>query len=479
MISSKISNVLHYLNSLELRVKDKNSKILVTGDVNAGKSSLINALIRQDIMPTDQQPCTSVFCEILPVSKNAFKEEIHAIKNVQTYHSDDPSTFDLISAEKMKDIVADEHSPYVWLKLYIQVNFSFLDDEEIILKGQEKEEGASNDSLEGPLEISLIDSPGLNHDFLQTMNLFAQQEDIDVIIFLVNAANHLTLSASEFLRSATKEKDYIFVVVNRFDDIKNQDKCRRVVLQQISQVLPKTFEASNELVHFVSAREYSSAISKEGEYPDTNLYYRAFVDLKRALRSYIIEKRPITKLLPAKTYLLNLLHDCLFLSIHNQTTGRAAISELEFENDRKNPVLEQLEKCKSDITLKLDQIVEDVSNDILNHSVKVLGEFALTFEDTLLFPEWPGCFGYFKYFDSLSKQINASSLACLQVAVEHAKISVQQALNNMMFFTDKTIPQGVDWKSITLQAYLAQDCIDINFSKIHSSHFPLAVSWSC
>jgi mitofusin len=46
----------------------------------------------------------------------------------------------------------------------------------------------------GVVDISLIDSPGLNIDGVKTMALFAQQEEIDVVVFVVNAANHFTLS---------------------------------------------------------------------------------------------------------------------------------------------------------------------------------------------------------------------------------------------------------------------------------------------
>lgn len=46
----------------------------------------------------------------------------------------------------------------------------------------------------GVVDISLIDSPGLNIDSMKTTALFAQQDEIDVVIFVVNSENHFTLS---------------------------------------------------------------------------------------------------------------------------------------------------------------------------------------------------------------------------------------------------------------------------------------------
>jgi mitofusin len=46
----------------------------------------------------------------------------------------------------------------------------------------------------GVVDIALIDSPGLNTDSIKTTAVFARQEEIDVVVFVVSAENHFTLS---------------------------------------------------------------------------------------------------------------------------------------------------------------------------------------------------------------------------------------------------------------------------------------------
>jgi replication fork clamp-binding protein CrfC len=88
------------------------------------------------------------------------------------------------------------------------------------------------------VDIFLIDAPGLNRDSLKTTALFARQEEIDIVVFVVSAENHFTLSAKEFLSNASNEKAYLFIVVNKYDQIKNKDKCKRLVLEQIKELRP-------------------------------------------------------------------------------------------------------------------------------------------------------------------------------------------------------------------------------------------------
>lgn len=65
LLDGKISQSVKHLLSLRDRIEDTSSKVLITGDLNAGKSTFCNALLRRKVLPEDQQPCTSIFCEVL------------------------------------------------------------------------------------------------------------------------------------------------------------------------------------------------------------------------------------------------------------------------------------------------------------------------------------------------------------------------------------------------------------------------------
>ena len=96
-----IANLLHdlsdasikHVDKLQTRIQDTSSKVLITGDLNAGKSTLVNALLRRDVMPVDQQPCTTMFCEVTDAAENNGVEEVHIVNRGMTYTIKDESTF--------------------------------------------------------------------------------------------------------------------------------------------------------------------------------------------------------------------------------------------------------------------------------------------------------------------------------------------------------------------------------------------------
>jgi len=194
-LDSKILESTRHLEKLYMRISDTSSKVLITGDLNAGKSTFVNAVLRKTVVPQDQQPCTAGFCEVIDAKNNNGIEEVHAIDNPEAYNRDDPTTFTRFQLDHLKQVVTENAHQYSLFKIYCN------DD-------RTEEESLLNN---GVVDISLIDSPGLNIDSLKTTALFAQQEEIDVIVFMVNAENHFTLSGKQFLQNAGKEKGiYIY-----------------------------------------------------------------------------------------------------------------------------------------------------------------------------------------------------------------------------------------------------------------------------
>ena len=288
LLDERIVTAIHHIEKLRLRVEDTSSKVLVTGDLNAGKSTFVNALLRREVMPADQQPCTTAFCEVHDAAENEGKEEIHIVLDGKVYDIKDASTYTTAELSHLEDIVTDNEHTLRMIRLYLA------------------DTRAPSESLlnNGVVDISLIDAPGLNRDSVKTTAVFARQEEIDVVVFVVSAENHFTLSAQEFLQTASNEKAYIFIVVNKYDQIKNKAKCRRLILEHIRQLSPRTYEDAEDLVHFVDS---ASALQPYTANP-------AFDDLEQSLRSFVLVKRCKSKLHLVSTYLCKLLSDIQLLA---------------------------------------------------------------------------------------------------------------------------------------------------------------------
>jgi mitofusin len=172
-----------HVSKLVKRVSDTTSRVLVTGDLNAGKSTLVNALLRRDLVHTDQQPCTTGFCEIVSSAMHpSGAQVVHAITDPSAYNVADRSTFTALDFSALK-----RQQEARLCKVYVD------DDASGLLKN-------------GLADVTLIDSPGLNRDSAKTMAVFAQNSEIDAVIFVVGAENHFTLSVKTLTRIITNPR---------------------------------------------------------------------------------------------------------------------------------------------------------------------------------------------------------------------------------------------------------------------------------
>ncbi|KAJ3153904.1 mitofusin [Geranomyces variabilis] len=386
LLESKLLECTAHLDRLQARISDTRSKVLVTGDLNAGKSTFVNAVLRREIVPDDQQPCTALFAEVVDAEQNQGLEEVHGINNPLAYDRTDPTTFTRFDFKHLRQVVEDNDEEYELLKVYC------------------KDKRGRADSLlhNGVVDISLIDSPGLNIDSIKTTALFSQQEEIDVIVFVVNAENHFTLSAREFLTTAGKEKAYIFIVVNRFDQIRRKDRCRRDILEQIRQISPATYDNADTLVHFVSAKQSLNHV--EGADMEGTMVPE-FHKLEGALRSFILEKRSRSKLAPAQIYLQNLLADVVSVAQHNADQAAVSAQHLAQEMEASSPIYSRMLEIKTTVLDDIDQTIDATAEAVRAHAQKQLAHFVDNVDEYAEDVEWHGPLYVWQYAKDLRNRL--------------------------------------------------------------------------
>ena len=450
LLDGKISHSVKHLLSLRERIEDTASKVLITGDLNAGKSTFCNALLRRKVLPEDQQPCTSVFCEVLDARENSGVEEVHAVHKEMQYNRNDESTYDVYALHELENIVVD-NSIYMQCKIYV------------------KDVRAIDESLlnNGVVDIALIDAPGLNSDSLKTTAVFARQEEIDVVVFVVSAANHFTLSAKDFIQNAAAEKAYMFMVVNGFDQIRDKARCERMILEQIGKLSPRTYKEAAELVHFVSSNAIpvapavtagsagsggsgggdggdSDPHGDDDPNPDNNSHkdeneddkgkgkgkekekerekIRDFEGLEESLRRFVLEKRSRSKLAPARTYLLNLLADLSALASVNRDVAQSELKRVTDELAELEPAYEDGKKKQVELADQVDKCIDASCDDVYNNTRSTLSDTIARVSEADLGVEYPGLFSVFQYAEDLKlamlDQISASVSNCEDYARE-------------------------------------------------------------
>ena len=426
LLDERISLSLNHIDKLRLRVEDTSSKVLVTGDLNAGKSTFVNALLRREVMPVDQQPCTTAFCEVHDAAENQGKEEVHVLRDDVTYDINDESTFTRSTIGHLEDIFGEKEDTQRMIKLYLA------------------DTRAPSESLlnNGVVDISLIDAPGLNRDSLKTTALFARQEEIDVVVFVVSAENHFTLSAKEFLWNASNEKAYLFIVVNKYDQIKNKEKCRRLVLEQIKQLSPRTYEDAEDLVHFVDS---ATALQPFTANP-------AFDDLESSLRSFVLVKRSKSKLHPVSTYLSNLLSDIELLAGANAIVADIELQNAQSDLEQSRPVLEKMKNGRDVLDNGLLAVEDEGAMEsssrtrlILSTALERVGQGKLGVDKPLIaMPTYPGFFGLWNYARDVRRALLTSLDAAVKLAEDDARVITSSGVDKIKALGEEHLPEGVE-----------------------------------
>ncbi|KAJ1846401.1 mitofusin, partial [Coemansia sp. RSA 2708] len=400
LLDERLAQCAAHIDKLIARVADRASKILVTGDLNAGKSTLVNALVRRDILPHDQQPCTQLFCEVVDAGLNGGVEEIHAVPDIAAYSPRDAATYVRVARDALEDVVMENDEQYQQLKFYTH-----------------ERRGAHEGLLRnGVADVALIDSPGLNRDSLKTTQLFARQEEIDVVVFVVNAENHFTLSGQDFLLTAGNEKAHIFIVVNRFDAIRRRDRCERMILDQIRDLSPLTYAERADLVHFVSAHEQLAGGSA------------AFARMERSLRAFTLEQRFKSKLAPAQRYASNVLRDVGVLAAANVAAATRRIQDINAVLRDGMPRYEALLELRADASRRADAVLDGSCAEVRRHTTAHLATTQLHLQDAAEKVAYGGLLALWTYAENVLLAIvrhlehevaECDRFACF--AIQHAR----------------------------------------------------------
>ena len=436
LLDEKFSQIIHHLRNLKARIDDITSKVLITGDLNSGKSSFCNALLRRDVMPVDQQPCTNVFCEIINYQENNSIEEVHAVPIGSIYNIKDENTYNKFPLKKLEDLVY-ENDKYSILKVYINDNRSV---DGSLLKN-------------GVVDIRLIDAPGLNLDSYQTMQLFSRQEEIDLVIFVVNAENHFTLSGREFISNVNNDKKFTFIVVNKFDSIKRKDKCVEKIMQQVGDLAPETHKDSDDFVHFISSSEVLNNNSSPrggdggpgGNPNDPNgpngngPMGRNFDRLEASLRNFVLDKRSASKLLPAKNYLTKIFKETLLLINMNIEDYKKSKEQLSSELNVIKPKYDEIIKVSVKVNEKIMSIIDECSEDVYTTTRENINKTIQGFAEVKEIDKSVTLFNIDQFIQATKLKVVHDILSCIEDSEDYARLQTLHSIQDIRALGKKVL----------------------------------------
>ncbi len=197
------------LDKLANEIRKGIFKVIVLGDINAGKSTLINAMLGHEILPTSVVPATAIITIFAYGGNN---EKIP--KEVAVYKTGIKNPILL----PWDDFIKEYQLTYKYRKTHNKKNFvdSFADIEYAQIE-------CSYRLLEHG--VQLIDSPSLNHTLDYDSLCIRFLEQSQAVIFLLNAGLMLNEWEIKFIEQqlGSGRLNHVFFVVNKIDLLEDEE----------------------------------------------------------------------------------------------------------------------------------------------------------------------------------------------------------------------------------------------------------------
>lgn len=276
------------------KIKSHNFRIAVVGEFSKGKSTLLNALLEEEIQPVRAIACSGTL-SVLKYGKS---------KRVICHNKDGTKTEIPFEEYKVKAAISEKTAVGNRSEELKQSQLS-----EIIFEHPEL------DLCRHGVEI--IDSPGLNEHPDRTAITVRLLENTDAVIFLTSALQVLTQGERELLQELITQlnngdlsdrANNLFVVVNFMDQLQTETD-----LLQVKELVSNFLQGDLNLIeednriHFISAYQALRAnlSGKKNDYSDQ---FRHFTS---SLEDFLSTDRREIKLQQTKSKINSLVKTCL------------------------------------------------------------------------------------------------------------------------------------------------------------------------
>lgn len=340
------------------KIKDTSDKlqsqcfrVVVVGEFSKGKSTLLNALLGEEIQPVRDLPCSGTVTilkygsqrRVICRYKDGREEKISPEQYQEKASISEEEALE--SAEEVEEVIAKSEIA------------------EIVFEHPDLELCSNG--------VEIIDSPGLNEQAKRTEITEQVLKTADAVIFLISAQNALTEKEKKLLLELKKELNYgkenegarnIFIVVNFFDLLRREESRKQIPQKVENFVKNKNVLAGENRIHFISAQSALDAVLSGQENDE---YLKSFQNFASSLEKFLTVERGS-------------------LSLHNSAAGLKQIINISCEElNQKQKILEgKLTVYQQDKPKIFEQMAEVSGRDV---KIRVLAEELMeqTLEETL------------------------------------------------------------------------------------------------
>ncbi|MGD1919497.1 MAG: dynamin family protein, partial [Pleurocapsa sp.] len=332
-------------------------RLLVLGDLKRGKSTFLNALLGERILPSDVNPCTALLTIL------RYGEEKKAI----VYFKDNrpPQYLQLDAFKQQYTINADEAKD-----LEKKDTLAFPEVEYAV--------------IEYPLPllaqgIEIIDSPGLNDTEARNKLSLEYVYNCQAVLFVLRAIQPLTLNERRYLENYLKDRGLaLFFLLNGWDEIRKSlvDLDNRSELEiaenKVRQVFKTNLEpyCQNNYQERVFEISALNTLRQRLKKSDADLANTKFANFTAELDKFLTQKRAATEFNQAQLVAKQIC-DRISENVQRRIPLlQEDIANLKNKIDSVEPEFEQLQ-----------QIKHNFGNEIINKRGRITKSIANSFQD--------------------------------------------------------------------------------------------------
>ena len=208
------------LKQWEKKTADNNFLVMVVGDFSRGKSTLINALLGQDLLPRRMTPCTGAITIV---------QHGDPPKALKTYWEDEAREPEEISFDRfVQEVTLSEPDPAI--ETETEKELKETDTLDTAVNQQLSSSPIRQLDLYYPAQlcsngVQIADSPGLNEDLRQTEVTLDFLPRADAIVFVTATERVLANNEVKFIRDLLAMGfQHLFFVINFRDDFEEDEE---------------------------------------------------------------------------------------------------------------------------------------------------------------------------------------------------------------------------------------------------------------
>ena len=325
------------LNRLAERIQADNFKVLVLGEFKRGKSTFINAMLGEEILPAYARPTTAIINEVK--------------------WGDSPQALLHHSKSQKGSVRPPQEVPVQQLEEYVTIQRGSAESDAIHENPYDKVE------LLWPLDlckngVEIIDSPGLNEHEIRQKVTMDYLSTVDAVLFVLSCEALASQSEVEVIDNTLRNMGHedLFFICNRFNMIRPKEK-EDIRQHAFSRLAHRTNRGEDGVFFIDALGALDGRLAGNAEQVERS----GVPQLEQALAQFLSTERGRVKILRPAIELRNAIQEARRIIPERTAMLRTDVNTLEARYQEAQAPLRQLEMKRKQMIARLAQFREDTS----------------------------------------------------------------------------------------------------------------------